>query len=139
MSSQAQICVFVDGSGVLHAEAPSHVGSAGRVKIELGSATLKSMSPHKLGKLILKNLKDQQTWLDQEARRAEIIKREQEYKDSKRQKQIEAIFDAYNERHREVYDTCASRKGQGVEFAERVIGKRSAKIKAPVKPTVIEF
>jgi hypothetical protein len=137
MPNQPQICIFIDGLGVLHAEAPSHVGSAGRVKIDLDQATLESMSPHELGKLILKNLKDQQTWLEQEARREELRKREQEYKDSKRQKQIEKLFNAYNERHKWVHDTTAEH--HGLPFAERTIGPRSTKIKAPVKPTVIEF
>lgn len=141
MPATPQVCVFLDLDGNLHCEAPSHTGGAGRVKIDLSAegalSQLGSISAKKLGELVLAQLKTQKDWLEQERRRAEILRREQELKDRKKQEQIEKLFDAFNERHRKIHDVTAYH--HGAPFAERTIGPRSAKLRVPPTPTTIEI
>ena len=135
---QPQVCVFLDPDNNLHAEAPSHTGAAGRIKLELGDGVnLETISPKKLGQLVLAQLKTQQSWLEQEKRRAEILRREQELKDRKKQEQVEKLFDAFNERHKQIYDVTANH--HGVAFSNKTIGPRSAKLRVPITPTTIEI
>jgi hypothetical protein len=108
----AQITFYLDpNSGEIRAEMPSPNGSRRKIKLPDW--------PDRWGEIIETELLELDSWF-----------RHQEERKKEQEKEIEVVaLEAkakFNRAlHRKVYDTSASRRGQGVDFADKKFGSRS--------------